>query len=30
MKFERGPYTLTLINSSDQNCADATDSLRAR
>jgi cell division protease FtsH len=29
MKFERGPYTLTLVNSSDQNCADATDSLRA-
>jgi cell division protease FtsH len=29
MKFKPGPYTLTLIDSSDLDCADATDSLRA-
>jgi cell division protease FtsH len=29
MTFERGSYQLTLVDSSDLNCADASDSLRA-
>ena len=29
MGFKPGPYTLTLINSSDLNCTEANDSLRA-
>src|SRR5919106_2415501 len=29
MQFRPGPYTLTLINSSDLDCAEANDSLRA-